>query len=239
MNGLAKYQTLDLSAFSWQTAPANLCLDENEVHVWHFQLDQDNLAEFEPIISADEQKRANRFRFEKDRNRFIVGRGILRKIIGNYLQIKPSQVQFSYHQFGKPFLDSNLKFNLSHSGNFALLAITQNWEIGIDIEQTNPHFIDNGVISLCLTEIEKAHFYALFQNAQIEFFFDCWTKKEAYLKANGFGLSVSPNKIETSQLPQSNFTFPTLPIIDGYSSALAIEGNNPPINFQLIAINTQ
>lgn len=239
MNGLAKCQTLHLPATSWQTAPVNLSLGENEIHIWLVRLDQENVAEFESIISPDEQTRAKRFRFERDCTKFIVGRGVLRKIIGNYLQIDPNQVQFSYNQFGKPFLASNLKFNLSHSDNLAIYAFGFNREIGVDIEHNNPTFIDDGMISLCLTKIEKAQFYALSQNARILFFFDCWTKKEAYLKATGFGLSVAPDEIETSELTQSNFIFPKLPIIDGYSSALAIEENNLPTNFRLIAINTQ
>jgi 4'-phosphopantetheinyl transferase len=224
MNGLATKQI-------WQTAPENLGLENDQIHVWLVNFAEATAADFEPIISADERVRANRFRFAKDRNNFIIGRGFLRKIIGNYLQINPSQIEFEYNQFGKPFLSSNLKFNLSHSGNLALLAVGLDFEIGVDIEQKNGAFIDDGMILHCLTANEKSHFYSLPKNEKITFFFDCWTTKEAYLKAYSFGLSVEPNQIETAELLQSDFAFPRLPVIDGYSSALTIQSQTSQIDF--------
>ncbi len=224
MNGLAPQQT-------WQTAPEKSTPANDELHVWLVQFDRENGADFFSVLSDDERARADRFRFEKDRNNFIIGRGFLRKTVSRYLQIKPEKIEFEYNRFGKPFLPSTLKFNLSHSGNFALLAVGLNHEIGIDIEQNAASFIDDGVISLCLTKKEKARFYSLSDDERLSFFFACWTHKEAYLKAHGFGLSVSPNEIETSELRQSDFTFPEIPVIDGYSSALAINGKKSQIKF--------
>ena len=239
MNGLASRQTkitsLSETFSSWQIPPANLKLKDNDVQVWLAQLDQENTTEFEQIISEDERIRANRFRFETHRKQFIVGRGLLRKILAKYLHTTPSQIRFEYNLHGKPFFGekslSGIKFNLSHSANLALYAITSNQEVGIDLELINPSFVDAGMISLCLTQRERAHFYSLSEEARNLFFFDCWTRKEAYLKAFGCGLTLSPNEIETSNLSQFQLSFPKLPAIDKYATALAVEGNNPQLKF--------
>jgi 4'-phosphopantetheinyl transferase len=219
----------------WQIPPVDLRLKKDEIHVWLVHLDQENITEYEQIISTDELIRADKFRFQSDRNRFIKGRGILRKILGGYLRADPNKLRFSYNQFGKPYLcgkiESKLRFNLSHSENLALYAFGFNREVGIDIEQRKVNFIEEGVISICLTQKETEHFYSLTPIEQNLFFFDCWTKKEAYLKANGCGLSFSPNEVETSDLSKTPFSFQNLPAIEGFSMALSVQGNKPLIKF--------
>jgi 4'-phosphopantetheinyl transferase len=225
MNGLAKQPNI------WKIPSADLSLEKDEVHVWLVNFAEENAADFSKILSEDERARANRFRFEKDRNNFIIGRGTLRKILGEYLQTNPQQIRFEYGQFGKPFLSSNLKFNLSHSENLALFAFSFDCEVGIDIEHRKADFIEEGTISICLTPKETEHFHSLAPNKQDLYFFDCWTSKEAYLKANGCGLSLSPNEFEIFNLNQTQFSFQKLPAIDGFSTALAVEGANPQIKF--------
>jgi 4'-phosphopantetheinyl transferase len=229
MNAAAKEQNI------WRIPPAGLSLEKTEVHVWLARLDCENIGEGERIISADELARADKFRFEKDRNKFIAGRSVLRRILGAYLQKKPNLLRFAYNQFGKPFLcgenESKLEFNLSHSGSLALYAFSLNREIGVDIEERNADFIEEGVISLSLSHKETEHFHSLPPDERTLFFFDCWTKKEAYLKAHGCGLSLEPNQLETSELNETGFFFPNLPDIDGFSAALAVEGNNPLLKF--------
>ena len=244
MNGLAISQNsfTDLSETPWRIPPSNLSLEKNEVHIWLAQLDQEKVTEFVEILSNSERARANRFRFEIDRKRFVVGRGILRNILSKYLKTNPRTLCFEYNLHGKPSLSeqlhSHLKFNLSHSENLALYAISYRREIGIDLEQVKPSFVDEGMISLCLTHRERAHFYLLSEQERISFFFNCWTTKEAFLKANGQGLYVSPNEIETSELSQNTqLTFQKLPAIDGYSTALAVEGNTLQLKYLLMASN--
>ena len=244
MNGLAISQNF-LTKFSktpWRIPPSNLSLEADEVHIWLAQLDHENVTEFGETLSNNERARASRFRFEIDRKRFVVGRGILRKIVGKCLKTNPRQLCFEYNLYGKPSLSeqlhSHLKFNLSHSENLALYAISMRREIGIDLEQIKPSFVDEGMISLCLTQRETEHFYSLSEQERISFFFNCWTTKEAFLKANGNGLSVSPNEIETSELSQkTHLTFQKLPPIDGYSTALAVDGNTPKLKYWLIDSN--
>jgi len=244
MNGLATVQNHNLTEFSesWLCPPANLCLDADEVHLWIARLDRENPSEFEQFLSDDEIARANRFRFETDRNKFMVGRGLLRIILAKYLSIDPARLGFEYGLQGKPMLGgewtSSLKFNLSHSANLALLAVAENQEVGVDLEYIKPSLVEPGTISLCLTPRETAHFRTLSENEQTLFFFDCWTRKEAYLKANGDGLLISPAKIETSELDRSNFTIHSLPKIPGYLSALAAEAIRPSLKFWRIAPNS-
>ncbi len=243
MNGSATVQNQHLTEISesWLMPPINLSLGADEVHLWIARLDHHNPKEFEQILADDEQARAHRFRFETDRNKFVVGRGLLRTILAKYLSTDPARIRFEYSLQGKPWLGgeqpSKLKFNLTHSANLALYAVTLNQEIGIDLEYLKPSLIEPGMLPLCLTPRETAQFQTLSENEQTLFFFDCWTRKEAYLKANGNGLLISPAEIETSELDLTNFKIQSLPKITGYLSALATQAIHPPLKFWRITPN--
>lgn len=231
----------------WQIPPADLKLESNEAHIWLARLDEESAAAFGKFISDDERLRAKRFRFVLHRNRFIAGRGILRTILGKYLLKNPRRVCFKYGEFGKPSLAdewiSEIKFNVSHSGDFAIFAVTRGREIGVDIEQIKTSFVDAAMIAFCLTEQEKQYFYTLPLNKRELFFFECWTRKESFMKACGLGLSLlPPNEIETLSFTNSSldlaysgggfrpagWSLQTLPFIPGCAAALAIEGNGSP-----------
>jgi 4'-phosphopantetheinyl transferase len=166
-----------------------------EVHIWRVPLC--GQAELIPtcrnLLSADEVQRADRFHFEKDRHAFIIARAAMRQILARYGNVPPQNLIFSYGPKGKPELSPELnfiKFNLSHSQEFALLAVAQGLCLGIDIE-----FVNQGI---AVEEIAKRFFSANEINAlgalagrqKVEAFFSCWTRKEAYIKALGEGLSV-------------------------------------------------
>jgi 4'-phosphopantetheinyl transferase len=234
----------------WRLPPANLRLETNEAHVWLARLDGET-AEFERLISDDERVRAGRFRFERDKKRFIAARGFLRVILGKYLQTNPRRIQFEYNKYGKPFLNresqSSIKFNLSHSDDLALYAFTNGREIGIDIERIKPSFVEEGMVSQCLTAQEIVRFRMLPNTERDSFFFDCWTRKEAYLKACGDGLSLPANQIETSLFSKSpdgffadntesrlrRQSFQKVPSIPGCAAALAVEEQSPRLSFWL------
>src|SRR5437899_88087 len=122
----------------WKTPTAFPNLKKRHAHIWCAVLDysDDQLANFFTLLAADEQTRAQRFHFDKDRSHFIASHGVLRKILSGYLNIAPQKLNFTYNEFGKPFLIDHpeLQFNLSHSENIALVAITLNYLIGVDIE---------------------------------------------------------------------------------------------------------
>lgn len=186
----------------WQRSPLELTLTQSEIHVWQAQLDlsASQTAEFQATLSHDEQTRAERFKFDHHRQRFMNGRGILRSLLARYLKTEPKALKFSYGSHGKPFLEnSNLKFNLAHSDNLALYAFTYDRAIGIDVEMIRPVSdllaIANRFFSANESEtIRQA-------SDQSQQFFRYWTCKEAFLKATGDGLSqLSHLEIDIDQI---------------------------------------
>lgn len=233
----------------WLCPPENLSLGLNEAHIWLVRLNEINAIELEQIISDSERSRAARFHFELHKKIFIGSRGILRIILGKYLQINPRRLQFEYGEFGKPYLageyGSKIKFNLSHSNDLAIFAVTRRREVGVDIEHINHSFVDERMVSQCLAPLETAHFQSLPKEKRNVFFFESWTRKEAFLKACGSGLAVAPNQLETlsftdfsksfagdnSEYRMSDWSLQTIPLINGYAAALAVEGNSPRLRF--------
>lgn len=237
--------------FSWTSPTENPALSSDEVHIWLARLDRGKARDLLKFLSEEERARAGRFRFERDKNQFIAARGILRLILGKYLKTNPRNLQFEYSEYGKPSIAGNqleIKFNLSHSENLAIYAFTRKRKIGIDLERVKTDFVTDETIEFCLTPQEIAHIKMLSEARRIEFFFDCWTLKEAYLKASGDGFSISPNRLETSMLsgPAPNFlnsfheskhtkfSVQKILSIPNYKAALAFEGEMPSLKFWLL-----
>lgn len=175
-----------------------MLITPSEVHVWHAELDRPStdINQFAQILATDEQQRAERFRFEKDRRKFVVARGLLRTILASYLSrhsaTLPQQVIFSYSSKGKPAIASpypsgELCFNVSHSHNMALYAIALNRPVGIDLEYIRPIEAVELAQRFFLPS-EAAIMRSLMGEDQHRAFFRGWTQKEAYLKATGDGL---------------------------------------------------
>jgi 4'-phosphopantetheinyl transferase len=236
---------------AWECPPLDLKLKTGEAHVWLARLDEENSSELKQLLSSDELARADRFRFERDRRRFIAARANLRIILAKYLDENSQRIRFEYNKYGKPFIAANtfpeIKFNVSHSGDLALFAVASGREIGVDIEMVDSFQIDAGMLDHCLTRRELAHFQTLSTAEQKLFFFDCWTRKEALLKACGNGLSGQPpNEIEIQSRTEismriadrglesrpARWAFKKLPSIPGCSAALAIENTIPQPEFR-------
>jgi 4'-phosphopantetheinyl transferase len=193
----------------WSPAPKDLIVADYEVHVWRAQLEvpSSQVQQLKGILTEDELARANRFSFEVDRQRFIAARATLRSILSRYIMIDPGHLRFNYNQYGKPFLapefsSYRLDFNLSHSDNIALYAITRNMEIGVDVE---------GVQSDVEYEAIAKHFFSVHDGTtlrtipsekKLAAFYRCWTRKEAYIKAHGQGLSWPLDSFEVSFAPE-------------------------------------
>ncbi|MDF5724788.1 MAG: 4'-phosphopantetheinyl transferase superfamily protein [Rhizonema sp. PD37] len=191
----------------WLPTPADLTLLQNDVHVWRINLDRPEaqLQHLAETLSSDEVGRAKRFYKEQHRQRFIAGRGILRTILGRYLNVDPQKLQFNYEPLGKPvladtFSESKLWFNLTHSQGLALCAVSCDRPIGVDLEYVRS-------ISDVLTLAERYFspreydvMRSLPPNQVEEVFFRYWTCKEAYLKATGVGLAQL-EQIEISLTP--------------------------------------
>jgi 4'-phosphopantetheinyl transferase len=195
----------------WRRPPHSLSPRIGEVHVWRACLDlgDADLRHLVPTLSTDERDRAARFCFAKDQLRFVAARGILRKILGRYLRLPPSQLSFSYGTNGKPMLvrdpcTDGLRFNLSHSDGLALYAVALNTEVGIDLERIQPVLADGRIAESFFTAREVASLCALRPETQATAFFNCWTAKEAYLKANGKGIANGLSTFEVSLSPDGS-----------------------------------
>jgi len=175
--------------------PRNPPFTSHEVRVWCASLDEcrAELPRLRATLSPDERARAARFRLSRDRDDFVVCRGILRELLGGYVHRDPSAIEFSYGRHGKPAvaaprLDGPLHFNVSHSGALALYAVTAACPVGVDVERvrTVPDF--ERLASQFLAPAEAGGVMALPPEKGLEGFFTCWTRKEAFLKATGEGI---------------------------------------------------
>lgn len=178
-----------------------------EVHVWVVALDppQQKVAGLEGLLSPDELERAYRFRFEKHRRRFIVGRGALRSILGAYLDAPPKDLTFRYGEKGKPALaedwSEDLSFNLSHSSELALYGFGQQIELGIDVERRRELPGAEDIAERFFSVPERLALREVPDASKSEAFFNCWTRKEAYIKATGDGLSMALDRFDVTLLP--------------------------------------
>ena len=184
------------NSFSRVHAATPLALADKELHVWRARLDLPSalLQRMASTLSSDETGRAERFLIAGARERFLAARGILRELLGMYLVLDPARVEFCYGPEGKPLLskihDSGISFNVSHSGGMALFAVCDGAELGVDIEEVKSGFKGGQIASHFFSEKEIAELAKLPSELAEEAFFECWTAKEAYVKARGRGLSI-------------------------------------------------
>ena len=252
--------------------PAQPDLPERCVHLWVADLQRLEIqflvsaaTEIEFLfwrfLSTAEQERAERFHFDIDRRRFVIRRGLLRILLGAYLHLPPDQVVYLANAFGKPALDglalpttplaSKLRFNLSHSAGAALFAFALHQEVGVDIEQVRQDFEFLPIARRFFSPAEQQTLLALPPEQHPQAFFNCWTRKEAYIKAQGQGLSLPLDQFDVSlapgepaQLlaarhqgagPANEWRMFHLEPAPGYTGALAIQGRDWQL--QIFAVN--
>ena len=243
---------IDLESL-WRHPPPDLALSRDDVHIWRASLEQpvEYVCRLAQTLSSDEMVRAERFHFERDRRRFIVGRGVLRAILGQYLGTDPSQVKFSYGQRGKPRLAAGfdgkaLRFNLAHSRELALYAFVRDREVGIDLEYIRPLSDAEEIAAWAFSRYENAELKAMPERKRREAFFGYWTCKEAYIKATGAGLSLpldqfeislalgkSPHlvRVEDASEEVGRWALEQLTPCAGYVAAFAVEGRDYQLRF--------
>ncbi len=231
----------------WQFKPSKLSLPEDEVHIWKTQLDvsPEELSDFERKLSEDERNRAKRFRFSADRQSYIVSRATLRAILQQYLDIEPRAIEFCYSPYGKPFLQRNsgcphLSFNLSHSGSLAVYAFSCEDHIGIDLELIRPDFTFGPVARLVFSPDERKLLKNTPQDLAPLRFFSLWTRKEAYLKAQGAGFSTELDLTQISVIhvdhqissaTNQDWQFLEFYPHEEYVAAFVIQGHPRPVNY--------
>jgi 4'-phosphopantetheinyl transferase len=233
--------------------PPSIPLNEAEVHVWKVSIlqEQSTIPPLFSLLSADERERSARFVFERDRNRFVASRAILRLIIARYRGMKPGEIVLVYDSYGKPSMspDQNLNglsFNLAHSGDRAVYALARNVQVGIDIEQQRNDLPVLELAKRFFSPRERRALCSLPEDERREAFFRCWTRKEAYLKALGQGLSVPLERFTVSVRPAESpillealpsddpttWTILDLPAETGFMAALAVQLTRPKVVFR-------
>jgi 4'-phosphopantetheinyl transferase len=236
---------MTLPDIQWAHPSDHPTLSADAVHVWRAGLDQP-AADSARLLSRDEQARADRLRFEQLQRRFIVGRGTLKVILGRYLNLSPEEVEFEYRPNGKPILSSGLLhpalcFNLSHSDEMLLVAVTYHRAVGIDLETIDSELDVENLAEQFFSPAEKAELKALPSERRLASFLSSWTRKEAYLKARGEGLTypldqftVTMDGDQPAQLLEvkgdprelSRWSFRTLTPAPGMIAALVVEGHH-------------
>ncbi len=232
----------------WLSQPDRPDLPEDAVHIWQVRLvaPVDMVRHLASMLASDEQARVARFHFEPDRRQFIIVRAALRVLLAGYQGQSNAGLQFGYLEFGRPFLlrrdgqpETSITFNVSHSYEVALLAFARGMRIGIDVERIRPEVAGGRIAERFYSSREVAALRGLPAVEQPAAFFRCWTRKEAFVKARGEGLSLPLHSFDVSLAPDEpavllhvagepveaeRWTLRAVtPTIPGYAAALAVE----------------
>lgn len=222
------------------------CLRSDDLHVWRVKRAEQAewLAKYWRLLSEEECAKADRFHFRADHERFVVARGVLRLLLASYLNQSPQSLRFDYGPYGKPVLQGqaeSLNFNLSHSQGLILYAIIRHRQVGIDVEHLRANVDCEGLARDFFSEHESSALLKLSERQRTQAFFRCWTRKEAYVKAVGAGLSIPLDQFAVSLEPEQPATLlyqkqnpqevrrwalQDLTPGDDYLAALAVEGSD-------------
>lgn len=237
-------QTID-----WSKPPTDLKLEPHQVDIWRISLDleSDTVKWFESTLSADEFQRAMKFQFPADRVRYAIAHGFLRNVLSRYLGEEPSTIKFSVNSYGRPALKGNdLEFNLSHSADFALVALTHNRKIGVDVERIRSGISAHVIARQYFSKVEVAELETIPSDLRERAFFVGWTRKEAYIKAQGMGLSLGLDSFDVSITPDepailratrpnpgeaARWTLLSFPVDPRYEAAAAVDGVDVDFRF--------
>lgn len=237
----------------WDTPPLNPELKKDTAHVWAVDLDRDTLWDsvLADTLASDERERADRFRSDKDQAHFVAARGSLRVMLSRYLSADPRELAFVYGKLGKPALaepwdETRLQFNVSHSNGLGLVAVCWQYEIGVDVEHQSRRVgqMDH-IAKRFFASGEHKMLRALSEADQSRAFFNCWTRKEAFVKATGLGLAHSLKDFEVSvgddasllrakSVDVAQWTLQHLDVGNGYIGAVAIGGRDVAVNCWMV-----
>ncbi len=221
-------------------------LSKGNVDIWQIPIDRQigGLQSYRRMLSPDEDERAVRFLSPKHRRRFIRARAVMRIILSRYIGVAADKIAFAYGAKGKPELSSemgrpDINFNLSHSTDVAILAVAQNLRVGVDIEGVNPELAIDDLAERFFSAGEVRRLRELPVAQRVNEFYACWTRKEAYTKAVGGGLSVPLDSFEVAfgpRVPAALLGATPLPdeancwsiydiaVPQGYRAAVSVEG---------------
>jgi 4'-phosphopantetheinyl transferase len=220
-------------------------LEEGEVHVYQVSLDPSGvqLSRLESLLAPDEREWVRRLRFDHDRTRYIVGRLWLRWLLAVHVEGRPAEIRFLPGPHGKPALapphdDGGLHFSASYSGDIALFALARNIEVGVDVERVRADVDVEQIAASFFARDEREVLHRLPPDARVRAFFTCWTRKEAYVKALGTGLSLPLDSFDVApgldggavseqwsiMGPAGEWSVRDVEVEAGYAAAIAVEG---------------
>lgn len=227
-----------------------ITLPPNTIHFWYCRFDLDNfrLPYYNTLLSNDEKRKADKFKFLVDQQKYVTFRGILRILLSRYLDKNPEEILFKYGAFGKPDVKTNtaLRFNISHSGNMAVFGFVQNYAIGVDIEKIKQDFDPLDLAKSFFSEEEINALSQAKDSVMFQAFYRCWTRKESFIKAVGEGLSYPLDsfavtmdndhrakflKIDNDQDSKSNWQLHSFVPTQDYIAAITTKGNPKKIEF--------
>jgi 4'-phosphopantetheinyl transferase len=229
---------------------AEFDLPKGEVYVWRVRLDHPPISHehLAGVISTEEHRKANAYRFDRLRRRYIVSHGMLRMILGNYLDLEPADIPFGFEPNGKPQLAGSvangLSFNMAHAQELMLVAVTDGRAVGVDLEFCRPIPEADQIAARYFSTAEYADYQNLDLDDRVNGFYRCWTRKEAFLKATGSGLSFPLDRFRVSLSPREparlidvtgdaqmvgQWYLAELRPASGYIAALAVESRTPRV----------
>jgi 4'-phosphopantetheinyl transferase len=228
----------------WQPTPDDLTLSPDYVDIWKccVELTDDQIGELLSLLSTEEKARAQRLKIAEKKNQFIITRGRLRQILGKYLNSDPRAFKFDYATHGKPYLEERwqgheISFNVTHSHNYILIAMSLDHQLGIDIEKIRHDRDHTALARRFFSKREQAELTTLSEEVKIRAFYSCWARKEAFVKAVGdgitygldtFDVSVYPDvgkpslNIHTSIADDKTWSIINIPMDEDYMAALAV-----------------
>jgi 4'-phosphopantetheinyl transferase len=198
-----------MSSSTWQTPETFPALAADAVHVWRIALaiSDAELNRRARVLTSEELARAARFHFERDRRRWIATRGAVRALLAGYTGVPADSLRFRLGPHGKPSLEApdvtGLEFNVSHSGELALCAVSRGRAVGVDVEAIRPELATLSMARRFFAPAEVASLESIPPSEQTQAFFACWSRKEAYMKARGTGITLGLDRFEVSLLPGS------------------------------------
>ena len=238
-----------MQTVNWSQPVDALKLESHHADIWRISLDlePDTVKGFESTLSAEESHRAAKFQFPADHDRYVIAHGFLRNVLARYLGGNPSHFKFSVNSYGKPSLKGHdLEFNLTHSADFALVALTHNRKIGVDVERIRSGISAHVIARQYFSKAEVAELEAIPIELRERAFFVGWTRKEAYIKAQGMGLSLGLDSFDVSITPDepailhatrpnpdeaARWTLLSFPVDPRYEAAAAVDGKDIEFRF--------
>ncbi|MCW8933463.1 MAG: 4'-phosphopantetheinyl transferase superfamily protein [Gammaproteobacteria bacterium] len=194
---------------NWYSQDSFIELADNDIHIWlnYLNVHEARIKHLYPLLSSEEKQRSERLKFYKHRKAFIASHGFMHTVLANYIDAEANDIEFTQTELGKPSLidtqnKNNIQFNLSHSGNLAILAVCRHHSVGIDTEHAERKVDWRGISKRFFTTNELQQLDELTEAEQKQAFFQIWTRKEAHMKVTGKGLSLAPTQFEVSVPPQ-------------------------------------